>query len=277
MAVDLRLIASDIDGTLLGPDHAVTERTIAALQAAHGAGVEVVAATGRSLWSAVPLLEPIGCVRWLLASNGANLFDLSTGSVVESFPLERDTVRSVAGDLRAQFGALGHSWETTEGVFQDEGFRAIRSSMFPSQKITKRATVEFTPGADELSKLMILHPTLADMQWFEAAQPHVPDELNFATSGLGFVELTSAKADKGIALSALCERLGIDQRQTVSFGDQLNDLGMLRWTERGYAMENAHAQAAQAASHAAPHHLDDGVAQIVEQLLGVSGDYSGDR
>lgn len=260
-------MATDIDGTLLGPDHVVTQRTIDTLRAAHEAGVEVVAATGRSHWSAVPLLEPIGCVRWLLASNGATLFDLSTGQIVAQSLLDRAVVRGVVTQLSSEFTGLGYSWETAEGVFQDEAFRAIRSTAFPSQKIARRSTVEFEPGADDLAKMMVLHPTLADVAWLEAARPCIPSELSFATSGLRFVEITSALADKGIALAALCERLGIRSEDTVTFGDQLNDLGMLRWAGRGYAMANAHAEAVEAASHRAPHHADDGVAQVVEDLL----------
>ncbi len=265
--MDLRLIATDIDGTLLGPDHAVTERTIEVLNAARDAGVEVVAATGRSHWSAAPILEPIGCVRWLLASNGATVFDLEAGEVVDRFPIDRSIAADVVSTLGSEFGDLGYSWETTEGVFQDEGFRAIRSSLFPSLKIAKRSTVEFTPGTDDLTKMMVLHPEMADMEWFEASAPHMPETVNFATSGLGFVELTSQHADKGLALAALCERLDIAQEQTVSFGDQTNDLGMLRWAGRGYAMANANDHAVEAASHRAPHHLDDGVALVVEGLL----------
>lgn len=265
--MDLQLIATDIDGTLLGPDHVVTERTIAALRAAADAGVEVVAATGRSHWSAQPLLEPIGCVRWLLASNGATMFDLTTGEIVDQSPLDAATVRSVVSSLESAFDGLGYSWETTEGVFQDEAFRAIRSSLSPSVKLAKRATSEFVPGADDLTKIMVMSPTLSDMEWFAAADPYIPDELNFSTSGTGFVELTAEDADKGLALAKLCEQLGVDRACTVTFGDQPNDLGMLRWAGRGYAMANGSDSAIEAASHVAPHHLDDGVAQIVERLL----------
>lgn len=265
--MDLRLMATDIDGTLLGPNDVVTQRTIDTLRAAHEAGVEVVAATGRSHWSAVPLIEPIGCIRWLLASNGATLFDLSTGQIVDQSLLERGTVRTVVTSLNSTFSGLGYSWETAEGVFQDEAFRAIRSTTFPSQKIARRSTSEFVAGADDLAKMMVLHPTLADVPWLEASRPHIPAELSLATSGMGFVEVTSALADKGIALAALCDRLGIPQEHTVTFGDQLNDLGMLSWAGRGYAMANAHAEAVAAASHRAPHHADDGVAQVIEQLL----------
>lgn len=265
--VDLRLIATDIDGTLLGPDHVVTQRTIDALRAAREEGIEVVAATGRSHWSAVPLIEPIGCVRWLLASNGATLFDLATGEIAQQSLLDRETVRDLVTTLNNEFDGLGYSWETSEGVFQDEAFRAIRSTTFPSQKIARRSTVEFDPGADDLAKMMVLHPTLADTPWLEASRPYIPPNLSFATSGLAFVEITSALADKGIALSALCDRLGVAREHTVTFGDQVNDLGMLGWAGRGYAMANAHVEAAEVASHSAPHHLDDGVAQIVEQLI----------
>lgn len=265
--MQMRLIATDIDGTLLGADQVVSQRTIAALRAADEAGVNVVAATGRSHWSAVPLLEPIGCVRWLLASNGATLFDLEAMEVVERFPIHRAVVETVVSSLEGEFGSLGYSWETTEGVFQNEMFRAIRSRLFPSRKIARRSNASFEAGGEDLVKLMVLHPDLADLEWLEAAGPHVPADVNVATSGLGFVEFTAPEADKGLALAALCDRLGVAQHDTVSFGDQSNDLGMLRWSGRGYAMANASAPAVDAASHRAPHHLDDGVAQIVEELL----------
>lgn len=268
--MDLKLVATDIDGTLLGPDHVVTDRTISSLRAAHEAGVEIVAATGRSHWSAVPLLEPIGCVQWLVASNGATLYDLKAAEVVDRFPLERDVVRKTTSALDEEFGEVGYSWETTDGVFQDETFRSLRSIMFPSTKIAKRSTVEFQPGAEELTKLMMLHRTLSDHEWFEAAAPFIPAEQSFSTSGTGFVELTSPQADKGIALASLCTRLGVAQEDTVSFGDQANDLGMLRWAGRGYAMANASDVALETAPYRAPHHLDDGVAQTVDELVELS-------
>ena len=265
--MDLQLVATDIDGTLLGPDHVVTERTISSLQAAHNAGVEIVGATGRSHWSAIPLLKPIGCVRWLLASNGATLYDIESDEIVEQFPLDRDVVCQVVESLLSEFGELGFSWETSEGVFQDEKFRELRSVRFPSYKLAKRPTVEFRPADDDLTKLMMLHRTLGDREWFDRASPFIPPDQSFSTSGTGFVELTSPSADKGVALAALCERLGVSQSGTVSFGDQINDLGMLRWAGRGYAMENAADEAREAASHIAPHHLEDGVAQVVDGLL----------
>lgn len=261
------MIVSDIDGTLLGPDHVVTDRTIAALQAAHEDGVIVVGATGRSHWSAKPLLEPIGCVRWLLASNGATLYDMETHEIVRQHPIERDLARNLIRDLHATFEGVGFSWETPEGVFQDENFRAIRSGAVPSTKLSRRKTIEFDVDAAEIIKMMVLHPELADIPWLEAVQPLVPDELSFSTSGIAFVEVTAPAADKGVALAALCEELGVHQESTVTFGDQSNDLGMLSWAGRGYAMGNAHERAVEAASHRAPHHLEDGVAQVVEQLL----------
>lgn len=265
--MDLKLVATDIDGTLLGPDHAVTERTIRSLRNAHEAGVEIVAATGRSHWSAAPLLEPVGCIRWLLASNGATLYDMESAEVVRRSPLDRQVVLDVISSLNEEFGEVGYSWETDQGVFQDETFRALRSIKFPSTKIAKRSTVEFEPGAEDLTKIMMFHRSMSDVEWFDAAAPFIPEGQSFSTSGTGFVELTSPEADKGVALAALCADLGNAQEDTIAFGDQANDLGMLRWVGKGYAMANASAVAKEAAPYEAPHHLEDGVAQVVDQLV----------
>ena len=91
-------------------------------------------------------------------------------------------------------------------------------------------------------KLMLAHHMLVTYDWLDALEPHIPFGLSASTSGATFVEITSGEADKGAALARLCARLGVDRSATVAFGDQSNDLGMLRWAGRSFAMDNAHSQ-----------------------------------
>ena len=100
----------------------------------------------------------------------------------------------------------------------------------------------------------------------------VVDELldglaHVTTSGAPFVELTPAGADKGAALARLAAELRIDASEVVAFGDNHNDLTMLRWAGRAVAMGNAVEAAKEAADEVTAHHADDGVALVVEAIL----------
>ena len=85
--------------------------------------------------------------------------------------------------------------------------------------------------------------------------------------GADAAEIGPAEVDKRAGLSWLCEHLGVDQADTIAFGDEGNDLTMLAWVGTGYAMANAPADVQAVADHVAPHHLDDGVAQVLETLI----------
>ena len=120
---------------------------------------------------------------------------------------------------------------------------------------------------DRLVKVMVGHPDLGHDALLTRLQSLGLGHLEISSSGADFVEITAPEAEKGQAVERLASQLGIDRVDTVAFGDQMNDLGMLRWVRSGYAMENAHPEILAATDLRAPHHDDDGVAQVIEDLL----------
>lgn len=267
---DVKLVATDLDGTLLGSDHVVSARTAATLQAVAEAGVEVVAITGRSHWSAVPLLQHLGSVRWIICSNGASVFDMESGSVVEREELTAAEVEAVVEATVCKFPTIGFAWERLDGLFHScqwaTNRRATESHLYRARG-SKLVDIPH-PSDGPVLKLLLAHDVLRAYDWLYALGPHVPFGLSASTSGAAFVEVTSGEANKGSALARMCSRLGVKREATVAFGDNANDLAMLRWAGRGYAMANAHALAVDVADELAPHHADDGVAQVLEGLLG---------
>lgn len=268
---NVKLVASDLDGTLLGPDAEVSPRTVEALQAVAEAGVEIVVATGRSHWSAVPRLEHLGCIRWVICSNGATVYDFEAREVVTRRLLTQAQVTAVVEGLGRAFPSAGFAWESPSGVFHTDRFvanrRAIDARFVPK---ASRPTRELRVGEDEILKLMVAHEALTEYDWLDAVAAHVPTGLSTSTSGAAFVEVTAAEANKGDALRALCQQLGIDRAHTVAFGDHANDLGMLTWAGFGYAMANAAPRVIAAADATAPHHAEDGVAQVLALLNGTA-------
>jgi len=265
---EVKLVASDLDGTLLSPSATVSERTIRVLEALSNQGVEIVAATGRSHWSAANVLSPLNCIRWLICSNGATIYDTEAGEVVRRCPLYRHQLSDIVQRLAESFPNVGFGWESSYGLHHDQKWfenRSLTDSRFVADN--QQPTEEFDPDNDDTTKLMLAHDKLTSFQWLDAIEPCLPQGLSVSTSGSSFVEITQHDANKGQSLSLLCDQLGIDQRHTVGFGDHANDMTMLRWVGHSYAMSNASPHVRELADHIAPHHGDDGVAQILERLL----------
>jgi Cof subfamily protein (haloacid dehalogenase superfamily) len=265
---EVRLVASDLDGTLLAPGAVVSERTADVLRAVADRGVEVVAVTGRSHWSSVEILEAVGCIRWMICSNGATVYDAAAGAVVHDRPLGEGLLAEVVERLSKAFPTLGWAWETPEGIFHTEEWIRNRRATNPGFATgTSRPADASDLGAAPVRKLMVTHDRLTTYEWLGAVEPHLPSGVHAATSGAMFVEVTRTDANKGDALAELCRDLGVDRERTVAFGDHANDLTMLAWAGVSFAMANAAPQVQAVADHLAPDHAEDGVAQVLERLL----------
>lgn len=264
---DVRLVASDLDGTLLAPGAVVSERTARAVQLVVDRGIEMVAVTGRSHWSASEILAPVGAIRWMICSNGATLYDAAVGDVVDHQTLEQAQVEEVVTLVRDRFPSAGLAWEASDGIFHTDQWLDARRAIQPGFEPQGSTRAPAVDTARPVRKLMVAHDRLHTYEWLDALTPHLPAGLTATTSGATFVEVTHPDANKGYALGALSRRLGIDQAHTMAFGDHANDLPMLAWAGTSFAMANAHPRVQEVADHEAPHHAEDGVAQILERLL----------
>lgn len=274
MTSQVRLIATDMDGTLLGSDSRVSPGTARALGAAADAGLDIVVATGRSHWSAIPLLDGLDFIRWVICSNGATVYDREVGDVVLRRPIEGHLVEQTLAAAIGAFPELGVAYETPDGLVYSKTFRSNRESARAGFRYTPppdSSAVKPTESIDQIAsetvlKLLLAHPELVQLAWLDLLSPHLPTDLHVSTSGADFVEVCAPGADKGLALAVLCEELGVDAAHVAAFGDHANDLGMLTWAGYGYAMDNAHERVKAICTHIAPHHASDGVAQIVSTL-----------
>lgn len=263
----MRLLASDLDGTLLNADSRLSGRTKDMLRQAAAAGVETVAATGRSYRTAVPLFEDVDTVRWMLCSNGATIYDAGVGDVVSHALIGADEAGRILSTADVLDG-LGFAWETPSGRFRDEPMTRMMKERFGTDLVVDYTDAPpITEMADELIKVLIFHRQLDHDELLDKLAETLGDGMSVSSSGFAFIEITAGGAEKGAALATLCDQLGVAQSDTVAFGDQRNDLGMISWAGRGYAMANAHPELLALTDLRAPHHAEDGVAQVVEQLL----------
>lgn len=260
------MIVSDLDGTLLNDRSVISDGTTEVLRMAAASGVVVVAATGRSVHSALDLLRPVGVVSWALCSNGATRFHLEQERLVHHRLIPAPEVDAFVTRVRRAYGEVGLAWETESALRWDHRYQSHRDSLVPKPKRQEGRIAPFPAGSD-LVKLLVTHSERTHDQWLEDLHPLVGDTMVASTSGTDFVEITHASATKGQALAELCVELGIEPENVAAFGDQTNDLDMLQWAGRGYAMANAAPAVKQVASHHAPHHAEDGVAQVIASLI----------
>ena len=260
-----------MDGTLLGAAHTVERPNIDALARASRHGIEVVVATGRSHWSALRLLPELPFIRWHLCSNGATVYDGVEGEVVQSRSIDDAVLATTLESITVAFPTVGFAYETSEGIHYTSTF--VKNRVLANPDVIVKDTVPEPDSIDgqPVIKLMVSHPELVQIEWLDALHPVVPGGLQLSTSGSDFIEISAPGADKGLALAELCSTLGIDAADVATFGDHTNDLGMLTWAGRGYAMANGVERALAATDLRAPHHADHGVAQVVDQFLDDAG------
>lgn len=256
------MIATDLDGTLLGSDHQFSARTMQAIGAASAAGIVVVPATGRSHMTAVPLLRSMPAIRWAVCSNGASLYDIAADRVADHHLIDDDDLVALGHAVR-QIDGAAIAWEGVDTFGADASFRA-RYPISDGWVLSSGSDRLPTSG---VIKLLVSHDTLADRALVALLAPRISIDVEVSTSGAPFVEITGAGIDKSFGLQVLAERLEIDAADVVAFGDNHNDLPMLRWAGHSVAMGNALDEVKAQTDEVTDHHADDGVAKVIERIL----------
>jgi Cof subfamily protein (haloacid dehalogenase superfamily) len=264
-AVPPRVVASDLDGTLLRSDGTVDPRSRQALRLAEDHGALVVLCTARPMRWMAPLADALGHSGIAICANGAVLWDLRSESVLDAFPLEpaltRDVVRLLAQAIP------GGAWavERTGGYGREPHY----VSRWPTPADTVIAAVERLIEEPAV-KLMLRHDHLLADELLERAGDVVGEmaELTHSNSGDGLLEISAAGVSKASTLARVCERHGVSAENVIAFGDMPNDLAMLRWAGHAVAVANAHPDVRAAADEVTASNDDAGVAQVLERVFG---------
>ncbi len=260
----IRLVASDLDGTLLGPDHVVHDRTVEVVNALGAAGVIVAAVTGRSWFTGLDVATSTGTrLDYFVGANGGHRINVDTDEMEERLVFDAEEAATAVAALQDRFPDLGLVTEHQTGQWHNP--QMLEQLPTSVEGTPRRNSATFRP--DDIGKIMMLRPDVAAQELIDQARSLVPASMNVTTSGFRFAEITPAGADKGSALARLCTRLGIDRSEVIAFGDNHNDLTMLEWAGRGVAMGNAEDAVKAVADEVTAPNADHGVAQVLETLL----------
>lgn len=263
--MSIRLIATDLDGTLLRSDGSVSERSVGALRAAEDAGIVVVVATGRPPRWVQPVAERLEHTGMAICANGAVVVDLHTERVLEARPLSREIVLKVAEVIRSGVSGVAFAVETTSrGFGQEPGYHTHLDDFRNEPWI---APIEDL-AADDVVKLLVRHEEMSPDELLDMARALAGDVAELThSSKSALLEVSAAGVTKASTLARVAQSHGIDPEEVVVFGDMPNDLPMLAWAGEGYAMANAHPDVLAAAERFAPTNDEDGVAQVIEDLV----------
>lgn len=258
-----RLIATDLDGTLVNTAGQITARTREALEAVQRRGIVVVFVTGRPLRWAREVFDDVGEHGLAIVSNGALVWDVTNDRPDLVRPVGAESGLSVCERIRAAVPGSTFGVETLAGLALEPGF----IERYPVPPDTPRAPIQDIFDAGVL-KILARHEELTPREyWDAAAQVAGPDVEIVWSSTSTLLEMSAPGVTKGSTLELWAARHGIGAQQVIAFGDMPNDLAMLTWAGTSYAMANAHPSVIAAADHVAGHHDQDGVAEVLERLL----------
>lgn len=280
-----RVVATDLDGTLLDGRGQVSERTRSVLADLDAAGVEVVFVTARPPRWLTHLADAVGGHGRVICIGGACVLDLASGETLDTCGFDDDAVRVAVAGIRAALPHAALAFERPDGVVFDPHYPnrepALDLALW-SVPVEDTLGAVGTPGP--VSKILALDPAyipppgivldppeeirLAQEQFFAAIRGAVGPHAQLAYSGaVGLAELMPPGVDKAAALARWCTRLGVDASDVWAFGDMPNDLPMLTWAGRGIAVANAHRDVLANADAVVGHHDADGVAEELASAL----------
>ena len=244
---NIKIIAFDLDGTLLNSNKELSPKNAETLERAAAAGVHLVPATGRALVALPEEVRRLPFIRYVIAANGAQVLDLQEGTTV----VQAEIPLPQAVDIMRYFDTVsgiydcfldGKPWMTRAFFDKIEDFA-------PDEHMLKMLR-ELRQPVDELKAF--IQAQGKDVQkvqiftWDEEARADMLQNLAtrfpgtvVSSSALNNVEINNEHANKGEALLRLAEHLGVDRTQTLAFGDGLNDISMIRWAGVGVAMANS--------------------------------------
>ncbi len=270
---DYRIIALDLDGTLLNSNKELTPASLTALTKAAEAGIEIVPTTGRFYGGMPEVIRNLPFINYAITINGAEVKDLRSGEVIykaelpwqqavdimimlDELPVIYDCYMGSAGWMTASQKAL------VDSIVDSPHYRKMIHELRQDVPELKDFLCQQAKGVQKVQ--FFTRDTLLREEMLSGLEKRF-DELCVSSSVDQNVEINNIHANKGEALLALADHLGVPREATMSFGDGLNDLSMLSAAGLGVAMANACDEAKACADVLTASCDEDGVALAIEK------------
>lgn len=265
----IKLIAMDMDGTLLSPDHkTVAETDKLALRKAHESGIKLAISTGRTLSTVGNICSQIPEIDYIIFSNGAGIFDRHADRIIYRNNMPPETaekympfIKERSGFIEAYIDGVAYALENENQKIDYDLIPPVFKAMLGKGVII---TDDFKKVYGEFGIEKVIFYIADPEICIEADRYLRGEEGLFVTSSVGrSIEFTKAGTDKGDALRALCAEIGSTADEAMALGDAGNDIPMIKAAGYGIAMGNADKKTKQAAKYITKTNAENGVAAAI--------------
>lgn len=264
-----KLIALDMDGTLLTTDKKVSEKNQSAIKAAEAKGVKIVLASGRPLNGITRYLEELDLLKdedYVLSFNGGLVQNTKTQEIISKVSLKGEDLKYIY-EISKKLNINIHAFSAKEGLIAPKISQYTEHEAEINGIEINIRDFDKVDDEDDIIKVMMIDP----QEILDPAIEKLPDEVyekyNVFKSSPFFLEFTHKEVDKGLGLKKLGEYLGIKREEIIACGDAGNDLSMVKYAGLGVAMGNATPEVKEAANFITASNDEDGIANVIEKYV----------
>lgn len=272
----IKLIATDLDGTFVNDQKQLLEENMQAFAACAERGIQIVPATGRTIFSVPEEIKNLPGVRYAITTNGASVADLKTGKFISTCRMSRETAirvmelaRDSEDDIMYDAYVEGIGYARADFYDNLEHYVQTPALVDLVRKTRKPVSdnIEYIRNCGtEVEKINLFFVDMEARAKMRAILAEIP-EIIVSSAIPNNLEINAVGADKGSALMRLAELLDIKREETMAFGDGENDISMIRMAGFGVAMENAEEHVKAAADHITVTNNEAGVAAAIRKFV----------
>lgn len=263
-----KLIATDLDGTLLDTNRNISPANISSIKKAMSKGMHFVIATGRPIDGIIHFARQLDILhqgQYAISFNGAEVYELNPLRRICSCCITGAEVRRMARKAE-ELNINYHAFSTTRGLL------AAKPNEWTDVEMTLNkigcTMIDFaTIPDDELFQKFMFCGSAEEVEGIQDKVDEYREDYTVTRSAFCFLEVLNKQASKGNGLKLLCETIGIPQEETVSFGDEQNDISMIEYAGLGVAMANAVPEVKKVANLITDTNLNDGLSKVLEQII----------
>lgn len=264
--MSFKLLALDLDDTLLNENNEISPRNREAILEATRRGVTVTLATGRMFRSALPYAEELGLNVPLITYHGAMVKTARTKEEIYHCPVPLEQAREITTFAEEEGLHLNLYINDKLYVREENEMTSLYISIAGvDYTCVGNLTGFLNEGPTKITVIIKEESKIKDL-WKLLNQKY-KDILFIAQSRPYFLEITHSRATKGQALKSLAESIGLQKNETIAVGDSYNDIDMIEYAGMGAAVENAREEVKKTADYITTSNLDDGVAELIEKFI----------
>lgn len=264
-----RLVALDLDGTLLNNQHRLTDRTTKVIERVKKLGVVVIIATGRMFVSAFPYMKQLGLSGPMITYNGAYVKDITDNKLIYHRPINYDLAQRVIKE--ASMNNLHINLYLDDRLYVTERNRKTREyeEIAGIEAIEVGSLLNFMKKPP--TKILFIEEDAEKLEYFlDYFERKYSPSIEVTKSMKNFIEIMAGGVSKRKALEVVSNKKGINKEEVIAIGDSWNDLAMIKWAGLGIAMADSSVDIKEEADMVAPSNSEEGVAKILARIFNLN-------